>query len=129
MIPLYDPFDAAGNIITDPFTRPILQCNGVANVICPNRIDAIAKANIALLPSPTIRQALTTPAPPTRTPSAVEVPGSSSTKGDYVFSEKHRVSALDGARTLGGPAESGPSREFPTVAEHHSKYQVLPLQR
>jgi len=43
-IPLYDPFDAAGHIITDPFARPILQCNGVVNVICPSRIDAIAQA-------------------------------------------------------------------------------------
>src|SRR5262245_3896811 len=42
-IPLYDPFDANGNIIADPFARPRLQCAGVLNVICPSRIDPIAK--------------------------------------------------------------------------------------
>ena len=91
-IRLYDPFDAAGNIIQDPFARPLLQCNGVQNVICPNRIDPIAKANIALLPDPD---------DPTKLTNNIQSNASStsksqvlSTKGDYVFSEKHRLSGL-----------------------------------
>ena len=39
VVPLYDPFDASGNIIADANQRPRMQCNGVLNVICPNRID------------------------------------------------------------------------------------------
>jgi hypothetical protein len=91
-IPLYDPFDANGDIIADPFARPLLQCNGVVNVICPNRIDPIAKANIALLPEPDDPTKLTN-----NTRSAASSTSKSwvvSTKGDYLFSEKHRVSFL-----------------------------------
>ncbi|PYV89750.1 MAG: hypothetical protein DMG90_10495, partial [Acidobacteria bacterium] len=51
-IPLYDPFDASGRIITDATQRPRMQCNGVLDVICPNRIDPIAKLNMALMPEP-----------------------------------------------------------------------------
>jgi hypothetical protein len=51
-IPLYDPFDANGKIITDATQRPRMQCNGVLDVICPSRIDPIAKLNMALLPEP-----------------------------------------------------------------------------
>ncbi|MEJ7608793.1 MAG: TonB-dependent receptor [Bryobacteraceae bacterium] len=43
VIPLYDPQDANGNIITDAFARPRVQCRGVLNVICPERIDPVAK--------------------------------------------------------------------------------------
>lgn len=43
MVPLYDPFDASGNIIADASQRPRMQCNGVLNVICPDRISPIAK--------------------------------------------------------------------------------------
>jgi len=52
MVPLYDPFDAAGNVIPNSTDRPILQCNGVVNVICPNRIDATATRLVAMLPHP-----------------------------------------------------------------------------
>src|SRR5260370_483589 len=38
IFPLYDPLDAAGNVIPNSVDRPILQCNGVVNVICPNPI-------------------------------------------------------------------------------------------
>ena len=41
VVPLYDPFDASGKIIADANLRPRMQCNGVLNVICPNRIDPI----------------------------------------------------------------------------------------
>ncbi len=43
MVPLYDPLDAAGNVISDATKRPRMQCNGVLNMICPDRIDPIAK--------------------------------------------------------------------------------------
>ena len=43
VVPLYDPFDANGNIIADASQRPRMQCNGVLNVICPNRINPVAK--------------------------------------------------------------------------------------
>ncbi len=43
VVPLYDPFDASGNLIADAFARPRMQCNGVLNVICPERLDAVAK--------------------------------------------------------------------------------------
>ena len=33
MVPLYDPFDGAGNVIPNAVDRPILQCNGVVNVM------------------------------------------------------------------------------------------------
>ena len=51
-IPLYDPFDASGKIIANAADRPRMQCNGVLDVICPERIDAIARLNLALLPHP-----------------------------------------------------------------------------
>src|SRR4051794_34457790 len=38
MVPLYDPFDSAGNIIPNSSDRQLLQRNGVLNVICPARI-------------------------------------------------------------------------------------------
>jgi hypothetical protein len=31
VVPLYDPFDASGNIIPNAVDRPRLQCNGVLN--------------------------------------------------------------------------------------------------
>jgi len=52
MVPLYDPIDANGNIIANAANRPRLQCNGVLNVICPERISPVAKAIFAELPMP-----------------------------------------------------------------------------
>src|SRR5882757_4188508 len=43
-IPLYDPFNASGALIQDATQRPRLACNGVLNVICPNRISPLAQA-------------------------------------------------------------------------------------
>src|SRR4051812_34194929 len=51
-IPLYDPFDASGNIIPNSADRPTLQCNGVVNVICPERMDATARRLVSILPHP-----------------------------------------------------------------------------
>ena len=49
---IYDPFDANGNVITNQANRQIVSCNGVQNVICPNRINPITAKIIALIPRP-----------------------------------------------------------------------------
>src|SRR5215831_15717688 len=92
MVPLYDPFDAAGNIIPNSVDRPLLQCNGVPNVICPDRIDPTAKRLIALLPHPDDPTLLTNNyRSRTYSTSRTILP---SIKLDYIFNEKHRVSYL-----------------------------------
>ncbi len=48
--PIYDP--ATGN--PDGTGRTQFECNGVLNVICPNRISPAATALLGLLPEPTI---------------------------------------------------------------------------
>ena len=92
MIPLYDPIDANGNIITDAFARPRLQCNGVLNVICPERISPIAKILQSKLPQPD------DPTKAFNNTRNMDNPASNpnvySIKGDYVFSDKNRVSVL-----------------------------------
>jgi len=91
-IPLYDPFDGNGNIIPNAADRPRMQCNGVLDVICPNRIDPIARINIALLPHPD---------DPTRIVNNYRSRSYSqgrtalpSIKLDYILSQKHRVNFL-----------------------------------
>jgi hypothetical protein len=92
MIPLYDPFDAAGNIIPNSADRPILQCNGVANVICPNRIDPTARLLVGMLPHPDDPNLLTNSY---RSRSySTSLTGLPSIKFDYIFNEKHRISYL-----------------------------------
>lgn len=92
MIPLYDPFDAAGNIIPNSVDRPVLQCNGVVNVICPDRIDATAKRLVAMLPRPDNPELLTNNyRSRSYSTSRSLLP---SIKLDYIFNEKHRVSYL-----------------------------------
>ncbi|MDQ2946044.1 MAG: hypothetical protein M3Y27_08900, partial [Acidobacteriota bacterium] len=91
-IPLYDPFDANGKIIPNAADRPRMQCNGVLDVICPNRIDAIAKLNMALLPEPDNPNAITNNyRSRSFSTSRSALP---SIKLDYVFTDKHRVSFL-----------------------------------
>ncbi|MBO0797327.1 MAG: TonB-dependent receptor [Blastocatellia bacterium] len=93
MIPLYDPIDpATGNIITDAFARPRLQCNGVLNVICPDRIDPIAKALQSRLPEPdNPNQAFNN----TRAVGRPEIKNNVySIKGDYALSDKSHISGL-----------------------------------
>jgi outer membrane receptor protein involved in Fe transport len=46
--PIYDP--ATGN--PDGTGRTQIQCNGVLNVICPDRLSSAAKSLLALLPQP-----------------------------------------------------------------------------
>ncbi|MGH9658514.1 MAG: hypothetical protein ACRD96_08215, partial [Bryobacteraceae bacterium] len=90
--PLYDPFDANGNIIANAANRPRLQCNGVLDVICPERIDPIARISIAMLARPD---------DPTRITQNYRSRSYSqgrtslpSIKADYLFNEKHRVNFL-----------------------------------
>src|SRR5262249_8797920 len=45
-------FDAAGNIIPDANQRQRMSCNGVLNVICPNRINPIAAYILKYIPQP-----------------------------------------------------------------------------
>ncbi len=91
-IPLYDPFDANGNIIANAADRPRMQCNGVLDVICPDRIDPTAKRLMALLPHPD-NPSLIASNYRSRSYSTSKsyLP---SIKFDYVFNEKHRISYL-----------------------------------
>src|SRR5215831_7817397 len=92
MVPLYDPFDAAGNVIPNSADRPILQCNGVVNVICPNRIDPTAKLLVAMLPHPDNSNLLTANyRSRSYSTSRSALP---SIKLDYVFNDKNRISYL-----------------------------------
>jgi len=92
MVPLYDPFDANGNVIPNSVDRPVLQCNGVVNVICPNRIDPTAKLLVAMLPHPD-NPSLLTNNYRSRSYSTSRT-GLPSIKFDYIFNEKHRISYL-----------------------------------
>ncbi|MDQ6701221.1 MAG: TonB-dependent receptor [Acidobacteriota bacterium] len=90
--PLYDPFDANGGIVANAADRPRMQCNGVLDVICPDRIDATAKRLISLLPHPD---------DPTKIANNYRSRSYSTSKSslpsiklDYVFTDKHRISYL-----------------------------------
>ncbi|MDQ6678064.1 MAG: carboxypeptidase-like regulatory domain-containing protein [Acidobacteriota bacterium] len=52
VIPLYDPFDASGNLISDASQRQRLSCAGVLNVICPSRINPVASLIESYVPLP-----------------------------------------------------------------------------
>ena len=112
MIPLYDPIDANGNIITDAFARPRLACNGVLNVICPGRIDPIAKALQSKLPQPD------DPTLAFNNTRAVAKPETKqnvySIKGDYVFSSRNRVSGLFSRYYSPGIGQVGPVSGIPS---------------
>jgi len=92
VVPLYDPFDANGNIIPNAVDRPRLQCNGVLNVICPTRVDATAKLLVGMLPHPDNPNLLTNNYR-SRTYST-SISALPSIKLDYVFNDKHRISYL-----------------------------------
>lgn len=91
-IPLFDPFDANGNIIPDATQRPRLACNGVLNVICPGRITPIAKALMSGMVQPDDPNAITSNTRSYTTSSSKS--RVYSIKGDYVLSDKHRASFL-----------------------------------
>ncbi|MBI2689215.1 MAG: TonB-dependent receptor [Acidobacteria bacterium] len=91
-IPLYDPFDGSGNIIANAANRPRLQCNGVMDVICPERIDPTAKRLISLLPHPDDpAKIVNNYRSRSYSTSRTRLP---SIKADYVLNDKHRVSYL-----------------------------------
>jgi hypothetical protein len=96
VIPLYDPFDANGNLIADANTRPRMQCGGVLNVICPDRIDPIAKHIMQYLPPPANPSQVFNNTPGvnngTRTPG--ENQGVYAIKGDYNATDKLRFNGL-----------------------------------
>jgi carboxypeptidase family protein/TonB-dependent receptor-like protein len=50
-VTIYDPFDASGNLVANPADRKPVSCNGVVNVICPNRISPISQRIINLIPA------------------------------------------------------------------------------
>lgn len=95
-VPLYDPLDANGNIIANAASRPRMQCNGVLNVICPERISPVAKAIFAYLPLPddpsTVFNNTRARNNGSRTPGAWQ--GVYSIKGDHVFNDKLRVNGM-----------------------------------
>jgi hypothetical protein len=91
-IPLYDPFDANGNLILDATQRPRLQCNGVLNVICPSRISPIATSLMAGMVEPDNPNAITNNTRSYTTSSSKSHVWSA--KGDYNLNDKHRVSFL-----------------------------------
>ena len=127
VIPLYDPFDAGGNIIADANTRPRLQCNGVMNVICPERIHPIARTIHGKLPQPDSpgeifnnTRAINNGS---RTPGAWQ--GVYSIKGDYNFTEKLRVNGMFSRQyfdsyTLKGPIPGPLAEAFQEFG--HTKY-------
>ena len=91
-VPLYDPFDASGNVIPNAVDRQRLQCNGVLNVICPDRIDPTAKLLLGMVPHPDNPNLLTN-----NYRSRSYSTGKSwlpSIKLDYLVNEKHRLSYL-----------------------------------
>ncbi|MCX6626997.1 MAG: carboxypeptidase regulatory-like domain-containing protein, partial [Candidatus Solibacter sp.] len=112
MVPLYDPYDASGNIIADANLRPRMQCNGVVNVICPNRIVPIAKfinqPNYYPLPDNPDQVFSNTydRTNGSRTPG--ENQGVYSIKGDLYATQKLRVSGLFSKTYFNGYPLQGP---------------------
>jgi len=96
MVPLYDPIDASGNIIANANNRTPMQCNGVVNVICPDRISPVAREVFKYLPLPdnpgVIFNNTFNRNNGSRTPGAWQ--GVYSIKGDHNFSSKFHVSGL-----------------------------------
>ncbi len=96
VIPLYDPFDANGNIIADANQRPRLQCAGVLNVICPSRINPIASYILKYVPQPDnpnqIFNNTLGVSNGTRTPG--ENQAVYALKGDYIVNDKLRFNGL-----------------------------------
>lgn len=90
MIPIYDPFDASGNLITNAANRQQIQCNGVLNVICPSRITPLAHTLLSVLPQPDNPNLIAN-----NIRSYHGSTGESavpSIKGDYIFSASNHIS-------------------------------------
>src|SRR5436190_1820332 len=130
VVPLYDPFDASGKLIADANQRPRMQCNGVLNVICPNRIDPVAQAIQKYLPLPdnpdVVFNNTFSRINGSRTPG--ENQGVYSIKGDYNFSERLRLNGLFSRQyfnsyTLVGPIPGPLAEAFQEFGD--SKYYRL----
>ncbi|HEY2930322.1 MAG TPA: carboxypeptidase regulatory-like domain-containing protein [Acidobacteriota bacterium] len=110
VIPLYDPFDANGNIIANANSRTRLQCNGVLNVMCADRIGPIARAIQAHLPLPDnpnlVFNNTTARFNGTRVPGANN--GVYSIKGDFNPTEKLRFNGLFSRQYFNSPPLIGP---------------------
>lgn len=115
MIPLFDPFDAAGNLITDQTQRQPLQCNGVYNVICPNRIKSpIVNRLQSMLPAPEIATSNDRDNNYRAIAQTKNKQNVFSIKGDYTATSKDRMSFSFG-RTFNPPYPSlGPFTGVPT---------------
>jgi len=115
MIPIFDPYDATGNLITDQTQRQPMQCNGVYNMICPNRISsAIINKLQSMLPTPE----LTTSNDRDNNYRAIAQTKNKqnvfSIKGDYAATAKDRL-AFSFGRTFNPPYPSlGPVAGVPT---------------
>ena len=96
VVPMYDPLDSSGNVIANAASRLRLQCNGVLNVICPDRINPVAKAIFAYLPLPddpsTVFNNTRARNNGSRTPGAWQ--GVYSIKVDHAVSDKLRVNGM-----------------------------------
>ncbi|MBA3440730.1 MAG: hypothetical protein H0T92_12755, partial [Pyrinomonadaceae bacterium] len=54
VIPIYDPATSRPNPSGSGFVRDQIQCNGVLNVICPERIDPLARRVLQYIPLPNV---------------------------------------------------------------------------
>lgn len=110
MVPLYDPFDANGNIIADASKRQRMQCNGVLNVICPERINPVAKAIHAKLPLPDMPDVVFSNTYSrvngSRTPG--ENQGVYAWKGDFNATDKFRFNGMFSKQYFNGYPLVGP---------------------
>jgi hypothetical protein len=106
MIPIYDPFDAAGNIIQDPLARQQIQCRGMLNVICPERLDPTFQKVISLVgPPDDPTQAFANTRAMGGSVSKSAVP---SLKMDYNISDRNRISGM--ISRYFSPAQFSPNR-------------------
>jgi hypothetical protein len=113
-VTLYDPLttrpNPSGGFIRDP-----LACNGVANVICPNRIDPVAAKLLSFLPAPN-----RTGDGPARINNYVFAPKNRldsdqwSARIDHRFSERHNIFGRV-TRNTGKNDNSGP---FDNIADN-----------
>jgi hypothetical protein len=115
MIPIFDPFDAQGNLITDQTLRQPMQCDGVYNVLCPNRISStIINKLQAMLPDPEITTTNDRDNNYRQVAQTKNKQNVFSIKGDYVVSPKDTL-AFSFGRTFNPPYPNiGPVAGVPT---------------
>ena len=110
IIPLYDPFDANGNIISDASQRPRLSCNGVLNVLCSSRINPVASLLQGYIPLPSNPNGYLNNNPiennGTRTPG--ENQGVYAIKGDYNATPNMHFSGVFSKQYFNGYPLDGP---------------------